>query len=87
MEKCGNAQTGMLKMVRSGLSFATRRASAVARRLVQTISLARTTSCPASSSAPTMPFSTSRANLPTPAPSWTKSRPSENVRMPTFANV
>src|SRR5215208_8013792 len=85
MEKCGNAHTGMLKTVRSGLASATRRASFTASRLVQTSSRARTTSCPAASSAPAMSSSTSRANLPTPAPSWTKSLPSEKVSIPIFA--
>src|SRR5215217_2233184 len=84
-EKCGNAQTGMLKIVRSGLSPERRWASRTASLFVHTTSRARTTSCPAFSRAPAITPSTSRQNFST--SSWTKSRPSENVRIPTFATI
>ena len=48
--KCGKAHTGQLKTVSSGLSSSTRRASLVASAFVYTSPLARTTSCPDSSS-------------------------------------
>jgi hypothetical protein len=43
IEKCGNAHTGMLKIVRSGRSALTRRAAEVAPSFVHTGPPARTT--------------------------------------------
>src|SRR5215217_3671386 len=81
--KCGKVHTGQLKTVSSGLSSATRRASLVASTFVHTGPLARTTSCPDSSSAEAIRSSIPRANLS--MSRWTPSLPSDMVRMPTRA--